>query len=150
MVKFFRKSLPANPVILTNGKKFMFRKYPDGYGYLKTEDPLLVSNFTLAAEKRLFGISVISEQDYEAALKKNLSLTPPEASSRTEPEPRLVNLFPETGRPGRRAVAPPVPNEGRLASRRGQPQEAKRELPITPGMPIPAIRGKWKPIAGRI
>jgi len=136
-MKYYSKSLPDTPITLSNGVRFKFEKYPDGRGYLATEEPNLIRELGLAIERKVGGVTEITQAEYDAQLKKNLTYIPPVKPS-PRPWPLLSNPLPdrEPARPPReRAVAVKDASNAPVVPA------------LKPGMPIAALRGKWVPKA---
>jgi hypothetical protein len=143
MPAYFRKSLPQTLVQLSNGKRFRFEQFPDGYGYLTTSDESLIADFRKCIQDRKFGISEISLEDYDAAIKKNATTSPPEKPQLRSSAPKLVNMWP----PHRRQQAPTQAQEAAAAASADKRKvaSAPQEVKVKPGMPSAALRGAWRP-----
>lgn len=137
-MKYFTKSLPDTPVLLSTGVRYKFPKFPDGRGYLATEDTSLIADLTAMVERHVGGVAEISQEAYDAALKKNETLTPSVKVSSRLPSLRIQPP------PSAEPESKPIP--ARLSP---------ADVPVEPGKlrpsaPLGAIRGSWKPVPTRV
>jgi hypothetical protein len=135
-MRYYTKSLPDTPVLLSNGTRFTFNKYPDGRGYVATDNEYLIGEFAKLIERRVGGVAEITAEAHDLALKKNSSLNHSEKLSPRHQSPRLVNV--------QRSPAPPPQPSGKAVP------VVERKGKLTLSAPLAAIRGSWKPIATKI
>lgn len=108
MTKFFKKSLPATPLILTKGK-FKFEPLADGYGYAKISNEYILAEFARFIAKGIGGLKEIAEEEYQEAIKKNESLKERASKLSFKDQPmRVVSPPPVNPRKPRPAAVKPT------------------------------------------
>lgn len=81
MAQVFKKSAPNNPVSLSTGKAMRFEDFGNNTGYLVTDDPVIISEFNRCISEGRGGLSVVSMEEYQAAVKKKQTSPVSRASS---------------------------------------------------------------------
>lgn len=108
-MRYFKQIYPQQKVVLSNGKGFRFQATPDPqWGVYSTETPALLKEFSLLIEKKVGGITEISQAEFDALKKK----APPKNHSE--------------------ALSPSKVAEIALAKRRASAERAARPVQLTP------------------
>lgn len=89
---FFKKSVPATPVYLSNGKKLTFDTVDGQVGYTMTADPALAHQLFSFMQKGIGDISTASADEYEEFIKKKEPNVRPKRPWREELTPREVTF----------------------------------------------------------
>jgi len=140
-MRYFRKSLPQTPLILSTGRKLIVPVSPDGNGYISTDDAALMKELDLAIVKRVGGITELTADEYDDAQKK---ISQPKESNASSRPLYRANQWPLHIRKKADAVAKkaesqsePIPKPEIMISKDDQ---------IKIGVALPVLKGSWKPV----
>lgn len=70
MATIYKKRFPNNPVNTSLGRPLLFEDIGDGFGFLTTDDPLVIKELNAAVSAGRGGVSLSSQAEYDEALKK--------------------------------------------------------------------------------
>ena len=92
-MNYFRKSVPATPVWISNGSKVVFSTNDKKTGYYATDNPFIIGQLELAQRENRGGVVSISAEQYDAEFikKKGLPIPPrPVTELRAGPPPNTI------------------------------------------------------------
>jgi len=69
-MRYFQKIYPSQPLVLSNGKGFLFPVLANGMGAHETENPKLLKEFDLAISRHIGGVTEITAAEFDALKKK--------------------------------------------------------------------------------